>query len=104
MGKGVKFAMLAGSMAAEAVAAYLRGEIPLRELGRRYLSKLEKTFYKRLRLEKLILRMFKERRLTSAKLLRDPKMRRVVAELYLDKRDTWELVLASLPRALRMLI
>lgn len=41
VGKGVKFAMLAGSMAAEAVAAYLRGEISLRELGRRYLFRLK---------------------------------------------------------------
>ncbi len=103
-GEGVKFALIAGSMAAEAVTAYLKGKIPLHKLEKQYLSKLEKSFYKRFRLEKLILKMFKEKKLTSSKLLKDRKMRRIIAELYLDKRDIQKLVLASLPRIFKILL
>ena len=104
VGEGIRFAMEAGSIAADAISSFLRGEFSLSELSRRYLAGLKKGFYRRLRLEKFLLRFLGRGRLTSTRLLRDPGMRRIVAELYLDMKDTQSLVLASIPRVLRRVL
>ncbi|RLE66469.1 MAG: hypothetical protein DRJ38_01540 [Thermoprotei archaeon] len=103
-GEGIKFALLAGEMSAEAISAYLRKNIALHEVGKYYLSMLRKSFYRRFRLEKLILKFFKKGKMTSGKLLRDPKMREIIAKLYLDVEDTQRLVLASLPRLFKIFL
>ncbi len=102
-GEGIRFAMTAGRMAAEAAAAYLKGRATLRGMSGLYLSRLRRSFYGRLRLEKLILKLFRRGAVRSGRLLRDPAIRRAVAELYLDRRDTRSIVLSILPRALRNL-
>ena len=51
-----------------------------------------------------MLKMFKARKSSSSKLLRDRKMRKIIAEPYLDRRDVQKLVLAGLPRNLKFLI
>ena len=90
-------------MAAETVITYLRGSIPLRDVGKRYLSKLQKSFYRRFKLEKFILRIFEKGKMTSGRLLKDPKMREMIAKLYLDVEDTPKLLLSSLSRLSRIL-
>ena len=102
-GEGIKFALLAGEMAAETVTTYLRGSIPLRDVGKLYLSKLQKSFYRRFKLEKFILRIFEKGKMTSGRLLKDPKMREIIAKLYLDVEDTPKLLLSSLSRLPRVL-
>ena len=103
-GEGIKFAMMTGRMAAEAAAAYLRGKATLREMGEIYLSRLRRSFYGRLRLERFILKLLRKGAVRSGRLMRDPAVRRAVAELYLDRRDTGSIVLSILPRALRSLL
>lgn len=62
------------------------------------MCRLKKSFYGRLKLERIVLKLFKKRRMSSSRFLRDPKMREIIAELYLDKREFQQLVLASLLR------
>ncbi len=101
-GEGIKFALLAGKMAAEAVTAYLNRSISLHDIGNLYLSKLQKSFYKRFKLEKFILRIFERGKMTSGRLLKDSKMREIIAKLYLDVEDTPKLLLSSLSRLPRI--
>jgi len=99
IGEVIKFALIAGHLAAESIILYLRNHIfSLYELGRIYLSKLKKSFYKRFKLEKILLKMFVKRKISSAKMLNDSIMRRAIAELYTDRRELHKLVLASLLR------
>lgn len=98
IGEDIKFALIAGHLAAESIILYLRNHISLYELGRIYLSKLKKSFYKRFKLEKILLKMFVKRKISSAKMLNDSIMRRAIAELYTDRRELHKLVLASLLR------
>jgi len=98
IGEGIKFALTAGRLAAESIVEYLNNRISLCGVEKFYLCRLKKSFYGRLKLEKIVLKLFKKRKMSSSKFLRDPKMREIIAELYLDKREFQQLFLASLLR------
>ncbi|RLF04509.1 MAG: hypothetical protein DRK00_06570 [Thermoprotei archaeon] len=103
-GEGIRFALLAGRIAAEAASLYLKNRIALREVYEAYVSKLKKSFYRRLRLDKLIVKVMERGKFASSRLLEDSGLRRMVAELYLDVKDTQYALLSSIPRLIRLLL
>ena len=96
VGEGIKFSMIAGYLAAEAIILSLKHKISVSKVNKYYLSKLRKSFYTRFKIEKFLLKKFLRGELASSSLLKDGRMRRIVAELYLDKRDIKKLLISSL--------
>jgi len=92
-GEGVRFALEAGRFAAESIAEYLSGRTSLSGMGRRYLWRLWRGFYRRLWLERRLLDVFSGGHVASSSLVLDEKFRRIVAGLYTDSVDVYWAVL-----------
>lgn len=99
-GEGVRYAVEAGWMAAEAAWGYLRGMYSVSAMGLRYRASLWRSFYPGLWLERRLMEHFISGG-GSGGLLRDPGARRVVAMLYTDSGGQVSRLLRGLPAYLR---
>ena len=95
-GEGVRFALEAGVLAAEAAARYLGGGVSLGGMGRAYLAGLWRSFYPRLLAERALLRLLGRGALSSGRLLGERGVREAVALLYLDAAPLGRVVLKAL--------
>lgn len=95
-GEGIRFALEAGRFAAESIAEYLSGRLSLLGMGRRYLWRLWRGFYRRLWLERRLLSVFSGGRVASSSLVLDEGFRRVFAGLYTDSVGVYWAVLRGL--------
>ena len=83
-GEGIKYSMHAGELAAETIMEYLKNRIGIKDIRKYYLKRLKKSFYKKLRAEKIILSILASKRLSTSRMLEDEKARRIIAKIYTD--------------------
>jgi len=84
-GEGIKYSMYAGDIAAETIIEYLKNRINIKDIRDSYLKKLKKSFYKKLRIEKLILSLLVRKSFSALKILENKETRRLIAEIYADR-------------------
>ena len=103
-GEGIKFSMIAGKMAAEAIIGYFKNRVKLKDVAKIYLGKLERSFYGRFRREKMLLKLSERRGISSSRLVYDKKIRNAIAEFYVDKTDITKKLPSIALRALKTYI